>query len=237
MSHVGYYMNHTREEVTAAARIAFPGTPVATILEVLDLYGIESDEGGRARVQLAILKLSEGDENKLLHFVEAARQDYRDVLYWAETPDSGERSGESPHVYDKATYHIESVDQFGLPDEHAENHTVFFLRWLIENELMSDEFMAESADVLARYREGRASIHDVYRSWDTCLIDDMLSERGNAFAMDYFDFNGGSYLVDYAQALQKSLPSEFHVAYSEENYRVLRERINERYRRWSASYD
>ena len=87
MRHVEYDMNHTREEVTAAARIAFPGTPVATILEILDLYGIESDAGGRARVQLAILKLSAGDEDKLLHFVEAAMADYRDVLYWAESPD------------------------------------------------------------------------------------------------------------------------------------------------------
>ncbi len=84
MSHVEYYMNHTREEVTAAVRIAFPGTPVATILEILDLYGIEPHEGERERVQLAILKLSEGDENKLLNFLEAAKQDYRDVLYWTE---------------------------------------------------------------------------------------------------------------------------------------------------------
>lgn len=229
-------MNHTREEVMVATQSAFPGKQVATIMEVLDLYGSESHEGGRARVQLAILKLSEGDEDKLLHFVEAARQDYRDVLFWAETPDSGNLPADSPHVYDKAKFHVESIGELGLPDEHAENHTVFFLRWLIENNLMSDEFMTESVDVLARYREGRASIHDVYRSWDTCLIDDMLSERGNAFAMDYFDFNRGSYLADYSQALQKSLPSELHVAYSEENYRVLRERIDERYRRWSASH-
>lgn len=86
-------MNHTREEVTVAARIAFPGTLVATILEVLDLYGIEPHEGEGERVQLAILKLSEGDENKLLHFVEAARQDYRDVLHWAESPDESGPDG------------------------------------------------------------------------------------------------------------------------------------------------
>lgn len=79
-------MNHTREEVMDAAQSRFPSQPVATIIEILDLYGVEPHEGERERVQLAILKLCEGDENKLLHFVEVAKQDYRDVLYWAEYP-------------------------------------------------------------------------------------------------------------------------------------------------------
>jgi hypothetical protein len=35
------------------------------------------------RVQLAILKLAEGDLKALEHYVEQARLDYRDVLYWA----------------------------------------------------------------------------------------------------------------------------------------------------------
>ena len=41
-------------------------------------------ESESARVQLAILKLSEGDPEKLRHYVQAARTDYRDVLAWAE---------------------------------------------------------------------------------------------------------------------------------------------------------
>ena len=44
-------------------------------------------DGESTRVQLAILKLSEGDPVKLLHFIEAARIDYRDVLAWAEYPE------------------------------------------------------------------------------------------------------------------------------------------------------
>jgi hypothetical protein len=39
------------------------------------------------RVQLAILKLSEGDPVKLLQYIGAARVDYRDVLAWAEYPE------------------------------------------------------------------------------------------------------------------------------------------------------
>ena len=40
--------------------------------------------GGRKRVHLAILKLSEGDLKKLAYGVERALLDYRDVLYAAE---------------------------------------------------------------------------------------------------------------------------------------------------------
>jgi hypothetical protein len=54
---------------------------------VLDGYGVESYERERERVQLAILKLSEGNEEKLREFVAVAKRDYRDVLFWAENPE------------------------------------------------------------------------------------------------------------------------------------------------------
>src|SRR5262245_40032532 len=102
----------------------------------------------------------------------------------------------SPHVYDKAKYHLESVEEAGLPESHASNHTVPILRWLIDNGLMSQFFVTESGDDLRRYKLGGLTIHGLYESWDTCLISDMLSDEGNAFAMDYFDFERGKYLQD-----------------------------------------
>jgi hypothetical protein len=138
----------------------------------------------------------------------------------------------SPLVYDKAKYHDESIEQLGLPEEHAENHTAFFLRWLIDNGLMSDFFLQESVEVLDCWRVGEATIHDVYRHWDSCLIEDMLSETGNAYAAEYFDFESGAYLADYAQLLQRDLPTEFHVVYDEANYQRLRVRLDSRYAQW-----
>ena len=40
-----------------------------------------------ARVQLAILKLSEGQRDKLTELVRMAKRDYRDVLAYAEYPE------------------------------------------------------------------------------------------------------------------------------------------------------
>ena len=57
------------------------------IMNILDKYGAESYERGRARVQLAILKLSEGGRDRLEDLVRMAKMDYRDVLAYAEYPE------------------------------------------------------------------------------------------------------------------------------------------------------
>jgi len=80
-------MAHSRDEVVAAVQKTFPETSWSRVLEFLDTYGVESYERERERVQLAILKLSEGNEEKLREFVAIAKRDYRDVLFWAENPE------------------------------------------------------------------------------------------------------------------------------------------------------
>jgi hypothetical protein len=80
-------MPHTREEVVAVVQKTFPESGHTRVLELLDSYGVESYERERERVQLAILKLSEGNEEKLREFVAVAKRDYRDVLFWAENPE------------------------------------------------------------------------------------------------------------------------------------------------------
>ncbi len=77
----------------AAVLALFPSRSAKAVLDLLDLYGVESHETERERVQMAILALSQGQEDKLLQFVEAAKQDYRDVLYWAEYPQPSESDG------------------------------------------------------------------------------------------------------------------------------------------------
>ena len=57
------------------------------MLEMLDSYGVKSYERERERVQLDILKLSVGSEEKVREYVAVAKRDYRDVLFWAEYPE------------------------------------------------------------------------------------------------------------------------------------------------------
>ena len=67
------------------AKDCFPGSDINEILEYLDLYGVEPYERERERVQLAILRLSKGNLEKLLEFIDMAKKDYRDALLWAES--------------------------------------------------------------------------------------------------------------------------------------------------------
>jgi hypothetical protein len=71
-----------RALVWRKVRSVLPGIRCEDAIRALDEYcGPE-----RERVQLATLKLSEGRLDRLRHYVEAAIQDYRDVLAWAEYP-------------------------------------------------------------------------------------------------------------------------------------------------------
>ena len=135
-------------------------------------------------------------------------------------------------VYDKGKYHDESVADAGLPEQHAVHHIVYFLRWLIEHDLVSDEFSA--GDALPAYHAGERDIIWLFEWWDRVLASDMLSEPGNAFARSYFDYDRGQYLADYEEVLVGTLPSVFHVEYGEDNYRRLAERIDERWRAFAG---
>jgi hypothetical protein len=58
----------------------------------------------------------------------------------------------------------------------------------------------------------------------------MISDKGNLFALDYFDYEKGRYLHDYKDTLQGELPSEFHIQYSEDTYAKIKVVIDQRYR-------
>ena len=77
-------MTHARDNVIAAIQVAFPASVPAAILAVLDQYGTESYENERERVQLAIIELCGGSEDKLPALVRMAKTDYRDVLAWQQ---------------------------------------------------------------------------------------------------------------------------------------------------------
>lgn len=65
----------------------FPATSEReAALSLLASYGTEKHEKEAIRVRLAILKLSGSDLEKLERNTHDAKQDYRDVLSWAEYP-------------------------------------------------------------------------------------------------------------------------------------------------------
>ena len=72
----------TRADVERVVRRDFAPAVVRGVLDLLDSY----NDREQARVQLAALKLANGDVARLGHYVEAAKCDWRDVLGAAEYP-------------------------------------------------------------------------------------------------------------------------------------------------------
>jgi len=64
------------------------GQQAGEALSVLAGYGQRDHHREIERVRVAVLKLSKGALERLRYFVDAADKDYRDVLWWAEEPES-----------------------------------------------------------------------------------------------------------------------------------------------------
>jgi len=79
-------MNPTRNKVLSKVRQLFPQHDPDEILAILDRYGVDPYENSPELVHLAILKLSEGNLDRLREHVETARRDFLDVRYPAEYP-------------------------------------------------------------------------------------------------------------------------------------------------------
>ncbi|MBI5688060.1 MAG: hypothetical protein HZC54_23555 [Verrucomicrobia bacterium] len=139
-------------------------------------------------------------------------------------------------VYDKGKHHLEQVEEEGLSEDYAVHHIAFFMRWLVENSLVSEHFLFECADDLDSYKAGKLSLPALlWKAWDGCLAEDMLSDKGNAFARDYFDYKRGTYLTDLQKTLCDKLPNTYHIPFTEENWLRLKPVIDERYQAWQKS--
>ena len=108
--------NPSIDKVMEKIRCTFPDRDEKEIYRQLQAYGTESYERENLRVYLAILKLcSEKGLSKLSHYINEAKNDYRDVLSWAEYPNEIK----SP-VYDERT--PEKIEKVRKLDQSQYNH-------------------------------------------------------------------------------------------------------------------
>ena len=137
-----------------------------------------------------------------------------------------------PVVYNKAKYHYDGDFPADLEIEQGFVHTGMFLGWIIDHDLYSDWFGKELSGYVAAFKNRDITGAKLFEACDGVLTDDMLTDEGNAFAKDYFDFERGKYLGDYGELLGKGLPTIYHVADTWQNYGILKKRIDKRYREW-----
>lgn len=60
-------------------------------IEILQIYGLEAHEQKPCRVWLAVLKLAGSNLAEIEKITKYAKQDFRDILSWAEYPRQGRK--------------------------------------------------------------------------------------------------------------------------------------------------
>src|SRR5690349_14029865 len=103
---------------------------------------------------------------------------------------------ENSHVFDKAKYHDNSIEQLGLDEEQSFVHTGLFFAWLVNNGLMSEFFIQEAGRKIEKLKTRKITPSTLYMDCDGVLLGEMLSDQGFQFAIKYFDFDKGTYLAD-----------------------------------------
>lgn len=96
--------------------------------------------------------------------------------------------------YDDGEWHLEDAGT----EELATAHLGFLLTFIVQNDLHSD-FLAEDAKRVADTKQRETNPVDIIVAWDLALVDDMMSDEGNAFLQSYYYAEEQSYLLDYVQ--------------------------------------
>lgn len=133
-------------------------------------------------------------------------------------------------VYDKAKWHFSGEFPEDLDDFQGYVHTGMFLGWLIDNDLVSDEFKNDHVEEIEQFKQQKLTGSQIFeRCCDGVLMLEDVSELGNRFALPYFDFDAGQYLTDYENVLAENLPTMYHVADTWDNYMKLKQVLDKRF--------
>lgn len=164
-------------------------------------------------------------------------------------------------VIDCAAWHKENIDENNLPvDEmQAYNHLAVFLKFAVENDLVSDGFIDKNDRLIEAvlYEEIDIDIREYIKvEYLGCLLFDMFNDKGFSFASYYYNKLTNrvedelhSYTADidnFAQDYYKDnweyLPEQkryayLFIPYDDEYYKRVYKMIEKRFNDWKALYE
>lgn len=148
-------------------------------------------------------------------------------------------------VYDKAKWHYDSKAMpEELPQIAGATHIAFFLRWCIENELMSNEFKEDFAKEIEQILKKELDCREFFfDSMDGVFTSEELNAKGRKFAAAYyhstktkFAKNHGFYLADFDNWVEQKFGNQYnsdnsyyYIENTEDNYIEIKELCSKRY--------
>ena len=153
---------------------------------------------------------------------------------------------------DDASYHIESIEEKELPIDpiNAYNHMAIYLRWCMDHDLMSDEFIVRYNEEYELFMKDlqRADLRSFIRDkLNGKLFGALFNKQGAAFAGYYYGEGDSPYYpadVD-DNALRFFGPERYHsdefqdeaylfIPFDEDYYQAMAEVIEERFTNWQG---
>lgn len=118
----------------------------------------------------------------------------------------GRKKLESPstQIIDKADWHFESVARAGLHNMQAYIPGGFLLGWLVDNNLISEDFQNIAKRFLPDFKDRKLSAASLYKAVDGVLSSEMLNEYGTKFLAWYKPM----YFADYEATLLLGVDDE-----------------------------
>ena len=153
---------------------------------------------------------------------------------------------------DDASYHLESIEEKGLPIDpiNAYNHMAIYLRWCMEHDLMGEEFLKEYGEVAKQVKADPASVDlraFIQNELDGCLFSVLFDQKGRAFAGYYYgEGDSPCYPADVDDnALRFFGPERYHsnefqdeaylfIPFDENYYQAMAEVIEDRFENWQG---
>lgn len=140
-------------------------------------------------------------------------------------------------AYDKADWHLTDDFPKDLKEEQIYVHTGFFVGWLIDNNLISEDFKGVNSDYLPQFRQRQISGPKLYEHSGGVLSADDVNDEGRLFCNYYYEpntfFNDFRDMFIKGSLFKKGLPSDYHVQDTWGNYDKLSKVLDKRFADWN----
>ena len=146
--------------------------------------------------------------------------------------------------YDDASWHYGNDFPKDLDQINASTHIGMYMKWSINNNLISSELKEYSKGGIDSVKNNTMTGAEFIDSYsDGKFLSADLDDIGRKFTNDYYednsDFsnNNGSYLDDYTKIFEKIIDEKsiYYVEDSEQNYLLIKAKIDERFSEWKTN--
>jgi hypothetical protein len=140
---------------------------------------------------------------------------------------------------DRIDWHSGGDFPKNLPAENGGTHIGMYLTWIIDNDLIGQMHLDESADAIKKVKARQITGRDfLIEMCDEKFWADDLNEEGLKFTKHYYQSEGegyGLFLDDYDETLGQNTTSLYEIENTWDNYNKLKPILDKRYADWRKS--